>query len=428
MSSSSRRRYVLLGAAGALLGLASGTRAANWEILPRLEGGGTYNDNYRMAEGAAPKLRVYGPYADVQLDLNLISPRGNFEIVPHVHTTYFPSDTADDSTDEYLTMDGEYHGLRSDLKGAAEYSDEAIITSELLPATFPGVALGQEVGGEYGRVSIRNRRQLERVAPEYTYDFTQRAHLDLQALYDRASFSNGNQSASYGLSVTQIGFENYGGRGGMRFDVTPESTVSVSGVVARFQPQRGGHDTNRYGVDVEWGEQPSQIMHTYLRVGANRVQANTVIGTASTTGFSGGAGVAWRYQITEVILDLLRNYSPSSAGAEVVNDELRFRVLHAFKPRLSGFFAARAVRLRGASSQPQLAIDGEDYFTGEAGVDYQFTMRFRVQATYDYTWQRFQGEPSAGSNAFALAFIYQPLSRYQPLPEFTGIPQEPAVL
>ena len=181
-------------------------------------------------------------------------------------------------------------------------------------------------------------------------------------------------------------------------------------------------------MDLEWDQHPSQIMRSYLRVGASRVQANTVIGTTSTTGFTGGAGVQWRYQITEVVLDLLRNYSPSSAGAEIVNDELRFRVLHAFEPRLAGYFAARAVRLRGASSQPQLAIVGEDYFTAEAGVTYQFTMSFRVEAGYTYTWQRFQGEASAGSNAIAVAFIYQPLSQFQPLPEFTGIPQEPEVL
>ena len=56
MSSTCRKLCVALGA-GALLG-AGASSAANWEYLPRLEVGGTYNDNYRMAEGGAPKLQV----------------------------------------------------------------------------------------------------------------------------------------------------------------------------------------------------------------------------------------------------------------------------------------------------------------------------------------------------------------------------------
>ncbi len=416
MSSSYRNPWALLLGASAVLGLPGTARAANWQVLPRLELGGTYNDNYRMVEGSTPKLQVYGPYADALLDLNLISPRGNLELVPHVHSTYYPSDTADQSTDEFLTLDGDYHWQRSELKGAALYSNEDVIISELLPATFAGVGLGQPVIGEYGRVNVRNRRQLEQAAPEYTYDLTQRAHLDLPARYTRARYSQ--------TQPQQIGWENYSGRLGMLFDMSTRSVVSVTGVVGRFQPQLGGHDTNRYGVNLEWDRQRSQTMHTYLRLGVDHIRANTTLGPVSSTGLTGGAGAVWHSQITEVVVDVLRNYSPSSAGAEVVSDELRLRAVHAFEPRFSGYFAARAVRMRGASSRQGLRIQGEDYLTGEVGVQYQLTMKTRLVAAYDYTWQRFQGDPTADSNAVTLSFIYQPLNEYQPLPEFTGIPQQ----
>src|SRR6185312_3448231 len=106
------------------------------------------------------------------------------------------------------------------------------------------------------------------------------------------------------------------------------------------------------------------------------------------------------------------------------HNELRFRVLHAFAPRLSGFLGVRAIRLRSSANHAGLTITGEDYLTAESGVDYQITQSFRVEAKYDFMWQRFEGTPSASSNAIGLAIIYQPLSRYEPLPEFTGIPQE----
>jgi len=165
-------------------------------------------------------------------------------------------------------------------------------------------------------------------------------------------------------------------------------------------------------------------MHFYARIGDNRTQANTTVGTVSANGVTGGVGVEWRYQITEVVLDVLRGLSPSDAGSEVVNNEARFRVLRAFSPRLSGYLAGTFVQVRGASDQALLAIASENYYTAEVGSDYQITQNYRVEVKYDLMWQRFEGQASAHSNAVAVSFIYQPLSQYEPLPELTGIPQE----
>lgn len=415
MSSSYRRFYVVLGA-GALLGLVPGVRAANWEFLPRIEVGGTYNDNYRLAESSVGKLNVYGPYIDAQLSADLLSQRSKLEIAPRVVSTYFPSDHADQSTDGYLDIDGDYHTLRSVLSGVAHYSDETVIFSELLPATFPGVALGQVTPG-IGRVSVRNRRQMEQVEPRYSYDITQRTHLKLQANYLRASFSKS--------LVQQVGFSNYSGGAGLAFDATPRSTFSVTALGSHFVPQVGINTANQYSGELRWDFTKSQIVHFYARVGATHTETNVRSGSVGTTGATGGVGVDLRYAITEFTIDAIHAVAPSEAGSEVTDDEVRFRVLHAFEPRFSGFLGARAVRLRGISNQAGLGIQGEDYATAEAGVDYQITQSYRLEAAYDYTRQTFQGEPSAMSNAVRLVIIYQPLSRYQPLPEFTGIPREP---
>lgn len=438
MSSSCRNLYVALGA-GALLGLGHGARADNWELLPRIEAGGTYNDNYRLANTSADKLQVYGPYVDAQLDAQLVSPISKLQFVPEVRSDFYPTDHADQSTDGYLTIDGDYKTQRSDFTGLAQYANETVIYSELLSATFPGVALGQVVGGESGLVSVRNREQLEHVAPNFTYDFTQRTHLNLQGTFDRATF---NQAA-----IQQVGYDNYAGQAGLLFNVTQLSTLSVNALGARFVPQAGGNAATTYGVNLEWDLVHSQIAHFYARVGDNRTRSDVTTtttvttaparrglpptvtqvstsGAVTTNGLTGGIGVDLRYQVTEVTIDYVRALTPSDAGAEVVNNQLRFRVLHAFEPRLSGFMGVRGVRLRGASNQALVAITGEDYVAAEGGFDYQFTQRLRVEAKYDFTWQRFQGTPSASSNAVGLAFIYQPLSRYEPLPELTGIPQE----
>jgi hypothetical protein len=444
MSSSCRKLYVALGA-GALLGAGGGAAAANWDFVPRLEFGGTYNDNYRMANNSADKVMVYGPYIDASLDALLASPTSKLEFVPRVRSDDYPTDHADQSTDGYLDIDWDTRTQRSDFNGVATYSNQSVIYSELLPAAFPGVTLGQPASGVSGLVSFRNREQMEHVAPDFTYDFTQRTHLDLEAMYERATF----QSASVvqGASLAQVGYDDYSGQAGLLFNVSPLSTLSVNAVGMRFAPQEGGHDTTTYGVNLEWNLTESQITHFYARIGDNRSRADvsttttvttpplrrglppsvtqvTTAGTVTSNGVTGGVGMELRYQITEVTLDFVRSLSPSDLGAEVIGDELRFRVLHAFRPRVSGFFAARGLRIRGSSGQGALAVSGEDYATAEAGLTYQFTQSFRVQANYTYIWQRYPGTPAATSNGVALAFIYQPLSRYEPLPQLTGIPQE----
>jgi hypothetical protein len=441
MSSSCRKFYFLIGA-GALIGLTPGVRADNWEFLPRIEGGATYNDNYRLAETGEDKIAVYGPYIDAQLNAQIVGPSGSkLEIVPRVRSTFFPTDHADQSTDGYLDFDGEYKTLRSDFTAIGQYANETVIYSELLPATFPGLALGQVVPAQSGRVSISNREQLARFAPNYIYDLTQRLHLNLGGEYDRASFNHSE--------VEQVGYSNYTGIAGLGFDVSERSVFTVTGVGSRFLPEEGGHDTDTYGVNLQWDLRESQIAHYYVRVGANRSRSDGTFTTASTVtqpgpgssvtavttttttnetvdtnGITGGAGMDLRYQVTEVTLDVLRALAPSDAGAQVITNEARFRVLHAFAPRFSGFVGVRGIQVRGSSSRVGLTIQGENYVAAETGLDYQITQNYRVEGKYYYTWQRFQGEPNANSNAVGLAIIYQPLSRYEPLPELTGIPQE----
>lgn len=434
MSSSCRKLYVALGA-GAVLGLTSGARADNWEFLPRIEVGGNWSDNYRLADVPAEEIQVYGPYIDAQLSMDLLSPTSKLDIVPRVHSTYFPTDHADQSTDGFLDIDFDHKTLRSDFGAVLGYENEQVIYSELLPATFPGLALGQTTTAPAGRVNINTRQQLVRAAPQYKYDLTQRTHLVLNGEADHVTYQQS--------TVAQIGYNSYTGNAGIRYDVSPRSDFTVTGVGTHFAPDTGSN-TNNYGGQLEWDLRQSQIARFYARVGFDHTNAqvtstNTVITRArgkivttvtttntkvDTNGVTGGMGVDLRYQVTEVTLDALRGLIPTSQGVVMTDTELRFRVLHAFYPRFSAFLGGRGMRLSGNSSQAAQAFTGETYATAEAGCDYQITESYRIEAAYDYTWQQFPGSPTATSNAVRLAVIFQPLSRFEPLPEFTGLPPQ----
>lgn len=448
MSSSFRSSYAataraaLAGATLASALFAAGkARADNWELNPRVEVGGQYNDNYRLAESGTPKIPAYGALVDAAMGFSLHDPRGELDIVPRVHSSFFPDDHEDQSTDGYLNLGGEYHMQRASFSGTASYANETVISSELLAASFPGVNLGQVVGEATGRVSIHNRRQLEQIAPKMTFDFTPRYHLVTNVVLENASFSNNlnvsGLTAQQQAQYIQVGFKDVYGSAGLQYDLTQRQDIVFRLLYSRFMPdhatvlgtgptvtpiQSNSTDTDRYGGEVQWDTKPSDTMQTYVRVGMNEVHANTAVdGVINRTLLVGGAGVVWTYQLSQYILDGVRDLSPSAAGAVVEHDELRFRILRALQPRLYAVVAARGVRVQGAS-QRILGVQGSDYAAASVSLQYQLAPSYRLATEYDYTWQRFQGEPYAASNGIAVSIIWQPPSRYKPLINYNALP------
>ena len=424
--------------------LLAGTRAyaGNWDFEPRIELGGEYNDNYRLAESGTPKIPAYGTLADVAMGFVLIDPRSELDIVPRVHSSFFPDDHEDQSTDGYLNIGGNYHFLRGILSGTASYANETVISSELLPADFPGVGLGQVIGEGTGRVSIHNRRQLEQVAPKFTFDFTPRYHLVADANIEAASYTN-NLSASSGLTAAQqaqyvqVGFKNFYGSAGVQYDITQRQDIIWRLIGSEFMPDHAtvlgtgptatpinsdSTNTERYGGEAQWDTKPNDVMQTYVRLGVNEVHADTAVdGVINKTLLVGGAGVVWTYQLSQYIIDAVRDLSPSAAGAVIQQDEFRGRMLRAIQPRLYAVLAARYVRVRGAS-QTILGVQGSDYAAASAGLQFQITPNYRLATEYDYTWQKFQGEPYAASNGISVSIIWQPQSRYRPIPNYNALP------
>jgi hypothetical protein len=425
----------------ASLSAAGTARAGNWDFEPRIELGGEYNDNYRLAESGTPKIPAYGALADVAMGFAWIDQRSEFDVVPRVHSSVFPDDHEDQSTDGYLNIGGNYHFLRGTFSGTASYANETVISSELLPADFQGVSLGQIVGEGTGRISIHNRRKLEQVAPKFTFDFTPRYHLLTTAVFETASYTN--NLASAGLTTAQqqqyvqIGFKNVYGSAGLQYDITQRQDIIFKVLGADFMPDHATvlgagstatpinsntTDTQRYGGEAQWDAKPNDVMQTYVRLGVSEVHANTAVdGVINKTLLVGGAGVVWTYQLSQYIVDAVRDLSPSAAGAVIQQDEFRFRLLHALQPRLYGVLAARYVRVRGASNTI-LGIQGSDYTAASASLQYQLTTNYRLATEYDYTWQKFQGEPYAMSNGISVSIIWQPQSKYRPLPNYNALP------
>jgi hypothetical protein len=389
-----------------VMGATTAAQAANWDFQPRVELGGTYSDNYRLAEQGQPKISLAGPLVDAELGFHLIEPTSDVAIIPRIRSTWFPGNSAEQSTDGFITLQGTTHTQKSTFSGVAQYSDQSVVFSELLPATFPGVGLGETVGGESGRVQILNRQKLGRFAPKWDYQLDPRYKLHLDLEYSKVTYDK--------TLFEQVGYQNLDGQLGLEFQTSLRSMFTLRGTGARFTPAAGGADTNTYGLEGQWDFQRSQIMHFYARVGVDRSVANAATGggTVASTGAVGGAGVSWSYQTSEWVVDALRSLEPSAYGVVLTQNEFRGRYSRTLQPRLKGYVALRGISVSGA--QTGAGVQNRDYAAAETGFEFQVSRNYKLTGAYDYTWQRYQGEPTARSNTVTLSIVYQPPSRYDP--------------
>jgi hypothetical protein len=422
----SARAAMRTAVAGATLASASllvtKAHAASWEFDPRVEAGAQYDDNYRLGP-SGQKVSAYGSIVDLSATEKLVDPRYELDIAPRVRNTFLPNDHEDQSTDGYLGLDGTYHGQKWTLGAIFTYANETVISSELLAANFGGQGLGETTGVETGLVSFHNRRQLERFLPNFSYDFTPRLHLRSEGQYENASFSHNIAVTQAGsnLLIAQEGFKDYYVKGGLQYDFSQRYDLVSSVIGAKFLPNGRDTTTERYGLEETFEARPGQIMQWYARLGVNEVHAHTAVdGNIDKTLVVGGAGVSWTYQLAQYTADFIRDLSPSAGGAVVQHDELRGRVVRALTPRLYTVLAARYVRVRGAS-QTILGIVGSDYTAASGALQYQISRSYRIQGEYDFTWQRFQGNPSSRSNTIMFSVIWQPLSKFTPIPDLNRL-------
>lgn len=410
MSSSCRRRA--LGVAGGLALAATQAWGAGWDFQPRIELRAIHDDNYRLTDVPGAEIEVTGAFLDAELALRSENPRGLIELAPRVRSSVFPDEGGEESTDWFVGFGWQNRTPRLETRIEADYADESVVTSELVPADFPDVDLGDTVAGDSGRVSVRNRRNLISLQPSLAWRWSPTRRLEAGLNYVDASY---DQSL-----VEQTGFTDLVASAGIAVDVTQRDSLAGRLRAGTYEPEGARADTERAGIEGEWMRRWSPTMRMYVRAGIDTAETDVQmldaqrqpVGAAvSETAFVGGVGAAWTYEVTELVLDAVRSVSPSSSGVVVDRDELRFRVRREVKPRLAAFANLRSIRTVG-SVEEVAAVRDRDYLTARVGFEWRMNRPTRVLGAYDYAWQEFEGEPSdATSNAISISFVYEPRRR-----------------
>ncbi|HEY2590697.1 MAG TPA: hypothetical protein VGI35_03815 [Steroidobacteraceae bacterium] len=372
--------------------------------------GGIYDDNYLLGETPVDQITVIGPFVNASLDLHGMSPRNDLVITPQVHATLFPGHSEDQSTDGYLNGIDTFNTLRTKSVVRAGYANQTVASADFLSATFPGEQLGVPAVAGSGLVVHLERQQSAHIDPSTSIRFSDRGHLDLSADYLKAWFSQSLPG--------QVGFQSASATAGVGYAASQRSDLALRATYIGYMPEGSAPNSRHGAVFSEWNYQESTILRFYARAGVGETRGTDVLTNdrVTRTNFEGGIGAHWTYQITDMIVDLMRTAVPSSYGVLVTQDELRFRVMRRFSPMVAGFLALRGLHSVQLETG-QTNLPNRYYGTGSAGLEWRLTRDYSLDTSYTYTYQKYQGDPlHAASNSVGVSIVYEP-HRYDRAPE-----------
>jgi len=381
--------------------------ATDYQINPRVELGGGYDDNVNLAAGTN-RIATADALADARLELVAQGPNWQWRATPEVRGTWYPGHSNLDSNGQFLYLDGERSGERYALDMYGYAASQSLITSYLPTANFAS-GLGVAEPGTTLTTPASIRQNLGYLRPTYALQMTPRSSLELEVDYTIAAFSQQLQDYR--------NYSNLAGSAGLVLNTTPTGSLTLRALGGGFRADEG-RTTDSYGANVQWDGKFSATRQYYLRAGAVRSNLSGDLGggagtatsqtpSRSTTSVTGGAGAQWTYTLTEMFVDLTRDVEPTGLGYAVNRDQLRLRVARRFTPRVAGFLGARVIHDDPLPGSAVATVQAQRYYYGTVGLEWRVERQFAVIGAYEFTDYHYGG-PTAQANAVRLSVVYEP--------------------
>jgi hypothetical protein len=395
-------------AVGAMLALGAGSAlAADWNIDPRIAVSGVYNDNNRLTEIPENEIEVAGARVDAQVTFRAETPRSSFQLVPRLRSTFYPGDSSEEANDQFLRLLARHKTQRATLSFNANYS--SVVT---LGGYFPGSTvedddvLGEPGRGEgVGRFGLRNREDRLSLVPMLNFELSERQFLEFRAEY---------LDTSYDIQVSgdRVDYKDLYGSVAYGRALSPTSNLTLRAAYSTYDPD-DGEQVVVQAVDLEWRNSISETSQVFLRGGASRVEldpAETGGGSRWETGFTGGAGVRWAFEVTEIWAEIGRNLDPNSSGEIVTRDQLRLQWARRLTEMTRVTVGARLIKDSSTDTNPFRR--DQTYASGSIGFDWRIARAWTLFGSYDHAWREYDDAPTdARSNAVNIGIIYEPNRR-----------------
>jgi opacity protein-like surface antigen len=166
--------------------------------------------------------------------------------------------------------------------------------------------------------------------------------------------------------------------------------------------------TDSQAVELEWANRLSETSRFYVRGGSNRVEQIDDLGESDwNTGFTGGVGVRWAFEVSQLLFEATRGLDPNSSGRLVARDEVRMQYSHSLSPVTRWVASVRGVK--DGTTDNQDVFQERRWVKAMLGFDWRMTRQLTLGGGYEYVWRSIEDEPEdAQSNRLFLGVTWEP--------------------
>ena len=371
--------------------MACQSEAAEWSLLPSIGVKGVYNDNLVLTPLAHDA--TYGYW---------VSPAAKFagkterlEVSSRVATDFVSYYGGQESrfTNIFLPLTLRYK-TETDLLGfTGGYTRDNTLMSELLTT---GVVL---------RFTQRNQWNAN---PTWTRSFTEKLSVQNSFQFSDTTYENG-------LSLGLVGYQLFGGSGGLLYQLTEQDQIQLSGSYANF------HTTNAPspfrasfpGVSLSLTHAFTETLTGTVYGGPSFVSSTTQTVSnnikAQSTVWLFGASLVKKFESTSIQVNVDRDIVPSGFGLLTQRDRAGLTVSHDLTETLTASFNGSGYLVSGITERPTGGAFPENryvYLTPK--IVWKFLEWWKLELSYTYGRREADGLNPAMSNGTMFMLTYYP--------------------
>ncbi len=382
--------------------LLSPAAMADWEFDPAVRIAADLDDNANLSPFTAFEDSILGYIAELDFEALYRSETGMFAINPIVRTRAYDSDADRDSDDQFLNFRMRHDGQFNTLGLRGNFSRESVRTAELADADLDAEIDPEEIDDdETGFINTRDRRERLRVAPSWSYRYSDVSTWRADVGYLTVDYIDSdplptNNLVDYTDIRGRLSYER-------RFSARNRGIISVT--ARNYQTDRIGGDISGYGASVGLNREISEFTTLRALVG---IEETEQINDTDEPNVVTDISLVRRQETTRLLAQYRRRISASGRGELVERNEVNLRFTRSLNDRFSAGLGARAYETKSLGQ----GNNDTNYVQLHAQLLWQISSAFSLRANYRYTvLDRSTNGESANSNRFTLWFSYQPYSR-----------------
>lgn len=221
-----------IAAASLLVGFAalpSATMAQQWLFTPVVEIGVQHIDNPRLIEGDGDTKNITGGMLDVAAEMRRNTQISSVLFRPSAAIYRYSDDSDEDSEAFAVDFDANRSGQRSQWRFTTNFSQQQVFRGETTSSEIDDTGIDDSDHTGTGRTFTRRERDLWRVRPGVTFDFTERTALKLELNYMNVQYD----SQEIGEAID---FSNSRADAAVVRALTPDSNLEFGVFASRYDP------------------------------------------------------------------------------------------------------------------------------------------------------------------------------------------------